>query len=196
MDTADPEVSSGFLSEIGPGGRFYRYAQVAMVILALTTLTLLTLLFLPYFTGGKYQNPVSRLAGTIPIKYEKPKATLPPRITYPLPSGKQSWAFSRGSEVKGPKIDIATVDPLTPGKGDVQTVTITVKNDTPVTKAITTLFTDNQSLVLDLKLISGSSTDGTWAISWKISDTYNNIYHINFDLISSSGNWSGALTFR
>lgn len=188
--------ASNFFDNIGPGGRYFRYTSIVVAILALTFLTLLTLLLLPYLTGGQFQNPVSHLFGNVPIQNQKPKASAPPRITYPLPTGIQSWKFSRASEVKGPSISLATVDPLTPGKGQPQVVTLLITNDTPVTKATATIFTDNQSLEHDLKLVSGSPTNGTWATSWNMTDTYDNIYHIDFELDSSSGNWTGALTFR
>lgn len=129
-------------------------------------------------------------------------ATPSPRLlpetfpAYSLPSGKQEWTFEHGDGVTGPKIQTATVDPLTPKKGEHQTITITVKNDTPVTLARATVFTDGQQNRVDLKLTSGSATDGTWTGGLTMTDTYNIIYHIDFHLESATTRWDGALRFR
>ncbi len=117
-------------------------------------------------------------------------------VSYPLPGGKQEWTFEHGNGVTGPKIQTATVDPLTPKKGEKQTITITVKHDAPVTAATATVVTDGQRNKLDLKLASGTTKDGTWTGSWTMSDTYNIIYHIDFHLESADSHWDGALTFR
>ena len=124
-----------------------------------------------------------------------PSPTPPPRKLYPLPTGTVTWAFSHGPDVTGPKIQTATIDPVTPNKGGTQTVTITVKHDSPVTATVTE-FTDTTHQSFPMKLTAGTPTDGTWTASWKLNDTYNATYHIDFLLQSSTGNWSGALTFR
>lgn len=116
--------------------------------------------------------------------------------TYALPSGRQQWTFEHGNGVTGPKIQTATVNPLTPNKGDKQTITITIKNDTPVTVARATVFTDGQQNRLDLKLSGGTPTDGTWEGSLTMNDTYKIIYHIDFHLESATNRWDGALRFR
>lgn len=124
------------------------------------------------------------------------KPVTPARKIYPLPTGTQSWTFSHGPGVTGPKIQTATVDPLTPTKGGTQTVTITATHTVPVTGVTATEFTDNQKTEHTLKLTTGTAADGTWSASWRMNDTYEHTYHIDFVLTSSKGNWSGALTFR
>jgi len=176
------------------------------------TVLLLILLYLSlnawiYFYGTRIFNfnlGIKNAATNISVVKEQgfgqvispaPKPTPPPRKIYPLPSGTQSWKFSHGPDVKGPKIQTATVDPLTPNTRDTQTVTVTIKNDTPVTAAVT-LYTDTMHKTFPMKLTTGTLTDGTWTANWKMEDTYNNTYHIDFTLDSASGNWTGALTFR
>lgn len=131
-------------------------------------------------------------------KAQKPtgKREIPRPTILPLPKGFQSWDFQFGNGVKGPKIQTATIDTLTPPRGATQTLTLTIKNDSPVTSAMATLYTDNTSATYPLTLKKGTSTDGTWAGTWTINDTYNYIYHINIDLKSSTGGWTGALSFR
>lgn len=131
--------------------------------------------------------------GQIAVPASRP--TLPPRKIYPLPAGRQSWRFSQGRLVTGPKIQTATVDPVDAANGTTQTVTITVKHDSPVSATVT-VRTDTTAPSYPMKLIAGTLTDGTWEASWKVLDTHNYIYRINFLLQSSTGNWSGGLTFR
>lgn len=189
--------TSQFLNNIGPGGKYYRYSQVVVFILALTFLTLLVMILLPYLNGGKYQNSVSKIFGVLPIKNEQLKTskTPVPRIIYPLPTGKQGWNFSH-SQIQGPDIQTAYVDPLTPGSSEQQTVSLSIQSNTPVTKVTASLFTDTQTLTQDMKLTSGIPTNGTWIVSWKVNDSYNNIYHIDFVAVSSAGTSREALTFR
>jgi hypothetical protein len=175
-------------------------------------ITLLVLLYLGlnawiYFYGTTVFNfslSLKKAAQTVSVVKEqgfgsivnlKPTPTPVPRVISPLPTGTQSWKLSRGKAVTGPQIQTATVDPLTPNKGVVQTITITAKNDSPIT-ATATLTTDNKHQSSAMKLTSGTSTEGTWSVSWKMDDTYNYIYHIDFVLQSATGDWTGALTFR
>lgn len=197
----DLERGVDFLNNLGPGGHFFRYTLALMIIVGMAFVTLLTMVLLPYFTGGRFQNPVSKkIVGILPIQNPKVSsmsaATPAPRVVYPLPTGAQSWILSRGEGTAGPAIGKVTVDPLTPAKGGVQTITASITNSSPVTKASVTLFTDHETLAHDLSLSSGTNTNGTWVTTWNVTDSYDNIYHINFDLQSSTGNWTGALTFR
>ena len=129
------------------------------------------------------------------LETAKPKHTIPKALIYALPTGKQEWTFTHGSGVTGPKIETATVDTLTPTKGQTQTVTITAKHDSSI-QATATLVTDNKREAAPMKLMAGTDTDGTWTTSWTITDSYDYMYHIDFVLTSASGNWTGALTFR
>ncbi len=204
MDAVLPEVSGGFINNLGPGGKYYRYTQVIVVILALTFLTLLTLLLLPYITGSKYQNPVSRLTGILPVRNEKstsipplntanPAPTLPP---YKLPTGTQTYNFGHGKDVTGPKIQTLIINPLDPAKGASQTITLSIKHDSPVTSAVVTIATDNKETPLTLKLTGGTDKDGTWSGSYTVNDTYDRRYDIKFNIKSASGSYENVMHIR
>lgn len=176
---------SGLTEKIGPGGPYFKYARIVLFGLVGIFAVLLVVLALP-----SLKNLFVKKA---PELVKRPNCTVE---TSPLAKGFQSWTFSYGNGVKGPKIQTATIDTLTPPAKSTQTLTLAIKNDTPVTKANATVYTDNKSNIYDLTLNKGSATDGTWMGIWPIDDTTNCVYHIDFDLESSSGNWTGALTFR
>ena len=117
-------------------------------------------------------------------------------VIYPLPTGKQEYTGQYGPAAKGPKIQKAYVDPLTPKNGRKQTVTLLLKNDSPVTSATATLITDHKQVRGSFTLVNGTSTDGTWQLTWTMIDSYDYTYQIYMTLESSTGTWQGALTFR
>ena len=176
---------SGLVEKISPGGPYFRYARIVLFSLAGVFVALIIVITFP----------------SVQKIFVKPTPTPKPRaectkVGTPLSKGFQSWKFSYGDGVKGPKIQTASIDTLTPPAGSTQTLTLTIKNGSPVTYATATVYTDNNSKSYDLALNKGTSSDGTWMGIWKIDDTTNCIYHIDFDLRSSTGNWTGALTFR
>ncbi len=113
-----------------------------------------------------------------------------------IPGGKQVYNVSNGPKVVGPKIQQITLDPQIPSPKDTQTVTITVKHDSPVTEATAYVETDNTVSKYPMKLIQGTTTDGTWQGSWKINDTYNYNYYIRFDLKSATGEYNNGIRLR
>lgn len=125
-----------------------------------------------------------------------PTPTPTPRPIKELPGGKQVYNVSNGPKVIGPKIQQITLDPQTPSLEATQTVTIKVKNDSPVTEAIAYVQTDNKELRHIMNLIQGTTTDGTWQASWKMSDTYNYTYYIRFDLKSATGEYNDGIRLR
>jgi hypothetical protein len=144
------------------------------------------------------------LLGTNNPVYQKiiglfqPTATPTPEapVIYPLPAGRQEYTGQYGAAAKGPKIQKAYVDPLDVKKGNKQTVTLLLKNDSPVTNARGNLITDHKNVPGTFKLVSGTSTDGTWQLTWTMDDSYDTVYQIYMTLESSTGTWQGALTFR
>lgn len=177
-----------FIDRLAPGGNYFKYARALIIISALVFVGLVITIFFPGI--------INKLTSL----FTKPTPRTPAKVTcaspLPLAKGFQSWKFSYGNGVKGPKIDTATIDTLTPPTSSTQTLTLTIKNQTPVTKALATVYTDNSHQSYDMAVTKGTTTDGTWQGIWKLNDTTDCIYHIDFDLQSSSGNWTGGLTFR
>jgi len=119
-----------------------------------------------------------------------------PRYSKPLPAGKQIYKISHGSGVKGPKLQEVTIEPLTPAVGETQTVTATIKHESPVTEASLILESDTQTNTFPLKLISGTTTDGTWQGSWQMPEAYLYNYFLKFSLKSATGDYNDGLKLR
>jgi hypothetical protein len=125
-----------------------------------------------------------------------PKVVPTKRPIYALPTGAQIYTFSHGKAVVGPKIQTATIDQLTPKVGEDQTVTISIKHDAPITGVAATLYTDTKDMTQTFTKVSGSETEGTWKTTWKLPESYDYRYLIQFHLKSPKGNFEGGLTFR
>lgn len=116
-------------------------------------------------------------------------------FVYHLPHGRQEYSAQYGPNAKGPKIVKAIIDPLDVAEGQKQTVTLQLKNDSPITLATAILITDHKHMDGTFHFVSGTPTNGTWQLSWTLEDTNNSIYQIYITLGSSTGTWEGALTF-
>lgn len=118
------------------------------------------------------------------------------RSIRPITSGRQEYIFSHGSGVIGPKLQQVIIDELTPERNSRQTVTATIKHDSPVTSAVVRLHTDTMTVDFPLGLASGSATNGTWTGQWQMTDTYRYNYYLQFILQSATGNYDHGLRFR
>lgn len=114
----------------------------------------------------------------------------------PLPSGKQIYHFSHGSEVVGPKPTTAIIDPIDPSLGDIQTFSVSIEHATPVSKATAILKTDNQEEEISLTLTAGDENKGTWTAEWQMNDSYNYTYQIDIIIHDTTELFSGGLAFR
>lgn len=177
---------SGLVEKISPGGAYFKYARAVAFALGGILVVLVAFLIFPSIKNLFIKRPPSSPGVAKCSQINK----------IPLAKGFQSWTFSYGNGYTGPQIQTASIDTLSPPKGSTQTVTLTMKNASPVTKAIATVFTDNTSQSYDLNMIKGSPTDGTWVGIWKIDDSHECTYHIDFVLVSPSGDSTNALTFR
>lgn len=188
-----------FFAKLTPGNAYWRYAIITLVTLGAIIIIFVILLALPYLTGGKYQNPVSKLTGYKPAGNQGtslPEPTPTPIPPRPIPHGKIGFTVGQ-SDKTVPLFGRGFVDPYDPAKGSTQTVTIAVKYTKPVTKVTAVLKTDNNiSQPYPFKLISGSDTEGEWQGSWQITDTYLYTYALVFNAESSNKSGSVEVTLR
>jgi len=126
----------------------------------------------------------------------KPKPSPSPRPIKDIGTGEQTFNFSHGSEVLGPKLGQVTLTPIDPKIGETQTITTTLKHDSPITLAKVNIQTDNNTTIKDLKLVAGTNTNGTWQATIKYKDSYDYNYYIKFNLQSTTGNYEGGLRLR
>lgn len=182
------------MDDIGPGGKYYRYSQIAVVIVALTFLTLISFLSWPYLSGSKNQTPATLTLSSNNISKPTPPPETP--IPYTLPSGSQTYRFSHGSEVKGPKMSSVTIDPLDPQNGAAQTFTIDLESESPVTNADIIIITDNKENSISLKLIEGDPLKGTYQGSWQVNDSFDTKYAARYILKSEKDTYDQVMYMR
>lgn len=136
--------------------------------------------FMGIFEGGSHISP-------------SPTPKPSPR---PIPHGKIS--FTVGSANKSiPQLGAGSIDPYDPQNGGTQTVTVSAKDEQPITQVTAVLKTDNAvSQPVSFKLVEGSATSGTWQGSWTVTDTYLYTYNLVLTAVSSRGQGSIEITLR
>lgn len=189
----DQQQTSGTPS----GLRKYPHITITVIVVFILYLGLNVWI---YFYGTKlftFLPFVKKAAETVSVvKQQGFGVIVPTGDIYPLPTGIQQWNVEYAPDMKGPKIQNATVDPLTPKKGEAQTITLVIKSNSPLTSAKATLVTDNGNMSGTFKRVSGSPTDGTWSLVWRVNDSYDHTYRLNMSLVSTTGSWNGDLPFR
>lgn len=120
----------------------------------------------------------------------------PAGLVVSLPSGPQTYKFSHGKEVLGPKTSELTLDPLTPQNGQTQTLTLQASHTSPITSVSVEVITDNQTTPHALTQSSGDELDGTWSGSWTIDDSYDYTYGLRLMLSSADHNYDNTMWFR
>ncbi len=118
------------------------------------------------------------------------------RTPYTLPSGSQTYRFSHGEDVVGPKIQTVTIDPLDPQNNATQTISLEIESESSVQSAVIIVSTDNREKTLNLKLISGDSQKGTYQGSWQVDDTYENKYSFRYILTSETDTFDNTMYLR
>ncbi|KKR03382.1 MAG: hypothetical protein UT26_C0002G0017 [Microgenomates group bacterium GW2011_GWC1_39_12] len=105
---------------------------------------------------------------------------------YPLPQGPQTYPFSYGSAVTGPKPSEVLINPYDPKKDEKQTFTVKAKYDKPITYAAIDLETDHGVKTYPMQRISGIDTDGVWEVTITTIDTHDYIYNVGLDFRSNT----------
>lgn len=175
------------------------YSSKTLTVLA--RLVLVLLLGASFWFGKDYLKtmkvfPVSSQTPAPATSSDSQPADSFSRTPYTLPSGSQTYRFSHGEGVVGPKIQIATIDPLDPQNGDTQTITLEIESESPVQSAVIIVSTDNREKTLNLGLISGDSQKGKYQGSWQVDDTYENKYSFRYILTSETGTFDNTMYLR
>ncbi len=125
-----------------------------------------------------------------------PTPNSPLGAPYTFPSGIQTYRFSHGKDVVGPKIKTAIIDPLDPQPGATQTITLEIESVSPVKSAVIIAATDNRKETLSLKLISGDFLEGAYQVSWQVKDTYNVRYFFRYILTAEDSVFDNIMYLR
>jgi len=106
-----------------------------------------------------------------------------------LPSGEQTYNISGGDE-KVSKISKIIYNPLDPKINTTQVITATANSKEPISTVSLTVNTDNDTKTYPLTFTSGTKINGVWTTSFTVTDTYENIYNVSFEIITELGNKS------
>jgi len=110
-----------------------------------------------------------------------------------IPHGK--IGFTVGVK-NNPVMRIGFLDPYDPEIGQKQTVSITVKNPSPVDSVNAAIQTDKETKQFPLKLVEGTALDGRWEATWEIKDTYLYTYILVLDAVSGVDTSKAIVTLR
>lgn len=139
---------------------------ISLVVLVITGLTYF------YFRNAGYSFFGQRPQNT-QLVLTAPSPTPSPR---PIPSGSKGFTVGQADKTV-PQFGKGIIDPYDPQKGQLQTVSISVKHSKPVSKVTAIIQTDHASSEPQVfKLVSGTDTDGVWQGSWPVNDTYLYVY--------------------
>lgn len=153
--------------------------------------------FLLVLTGIAYayvkirESKLKQLAEVPPVRVEKAKKT-----PLPLPQGPQTYRYSHGKDVLGPKPQMVQLSTIDPGLNGKQKIEVTIIHDSPVTEAAVNLMTDNKVERHLLTRISGTDMNGVWEGEWVVDDTYLDRFFLQFDLKSKNSSYKDGLSFR
>ena len=148
-------------------------------------------------------NSASKISLPEQIEFKKEPKAQPLKVP-PVASGRQSYDIITDSS-KIFKIIEADIDPLDVKSGEIQTVTVQVKDteNNPITKenkVEAIVFTDNTATPFPFSLKKVEDSDGatitTWQGSWVCEDTYNSKYMITIKAKSLTKEHSIDLSFR
>lgn len=120
-----------------------------------------------------------------------------PRIKTNLPKGTQTYTFSHGDKVTGPKPSTVTLDPLSTTLNQKQSVTITVTESSPVTSASVFLTTDTKKDIEHV-LTKKTTPDNkdVWTGSWTVDDTTDQRYEARLYITNATGVYNNIMRFR
>ncbi len=106
-----------------------------------------------------------------------------------LPQGKHSYSISQGDKTV-PQITKSIIDPLDPKLNETQTVQVKISHTSPVNSVKLKLTSDNHQVETDMTLTKGTATNGTWEISWQITDTV--LYNYLLTITAKSNDKTGS----
>ena len=106
-----------------------------------------------------------------------------------LPKGKQTYNAQGTKNMRSAAVSV-TYDPLDPQINTDQTISATIASKEVVKFVNITVNTDSQTNTHSMNQVSGTNLNGVWSTSFKITDTYEKIYNVSFEIITELGNKS------
>lgn len=173
-----------------------RIAVLSFILLIVTLLGFAVVFFDQWIRFPAVSRLLTRLPWPVSLSNNNP--TLPePQVPTTLPKGTQTYTFSYGDAVQGPKPQTLTINPLSPDSGQPQSITIAIRNTTPVTDVSVFTTTDTKNEVRHtLTRTGGTPTDGAWEGSWTLDDSYLSRYYIRLYIKSNKNIYNEIMKFR
>lgn len=164
-----------------------KISPVLFVVLGIAVGLLVFFLLIANPFGWKMPYPTLTKSPTDSTQNKLSKGTVAAPTPYLfLPKGKQTFN-AQGGTAKSTVISI-TFDPLDPAKGATQEITATVNSKETVASISLTVNTDNNSTTYPMTLTKNGTPESMWIAQFKSTDTYEKIYNISFEIITSLGN--------
>jgi len=135
------------------------------------------------------------LVSNKPSPTPTPTLSLSQPTARPIPNGKRRFVINGGKRY-APQFKKGFIDPLTPKKGEKQTVGIEIENPVPVSSVILTMLTDHKKTDIPMKLTAGTEKKGTWQGSWQVDDNYLQNYQLKLIAEASNGKQETTITIR
>lgn len=153
--------------------------------LLITSAILLTYYFFPTIKNN-YQKVVSSRGESLENSPESPIPTPTRNPNYKLPAGPQSYNFSHGDQVVGPRVTSVSFSPLAAEKDTKQSLSAVFPSSEKVTSAIFSFSTDTLSdQKVDLK--QKPDNPSIWEATWTMPDTTKNKYHVRLIFSGEKG---------
>jgi hypothetical protein len=136
----------------------------------------------PIITPTSTPTPVPTVTPT-----DTPAPSPTPR---PIPTGRQSFHTYFGS-------NSGVIDPYDPSIGSSQNIQLQLSDPKGIVTVNGIVTTDTKTNPFSLSLESGASTNGTWVGSWTVSESYDTVYLMSFEIINAANEISHInLTLR
>jgi len=105
-----------------------------------------------------------------------------------LAQGRQTYYIQTGSH--SPQMMEAVIDPLDVKVGDIQVMSLTIRDTYPIQLVEAKVETDTGIKTYVLSLIEGTDTDGRWQGSWEVHDTHSATYRTTFEATNTNNETS------
>ena len=104
-----------------------------------------------------------------------------------LPKGLQTYSV-RGASNKKSSVNSITFDPLDPKINTNQTITVTAVSSEEINSLTVIVNTDKLTTPHKMTLVSGDNLNGQWSTTFTVTDSYEKVYNVSFEIITQLGN--------
>lgn len=149
----------------------------------------------PCGPGGEYTygitSSTSQSLASLPAALTPTPSPQPSPSPSPAPPPKlyTGNVFISVSTPNNPQMMLVNINPFDPKIGEDQSLSLNVRDTTgaPITRVELTVITDKGANYYPMTLTSGSATNGTWAATYKVTDTHETRYSVKLVAANQTG---------